>query len=88
MGWFYLADGIQLMPMVAGLFAFPEIINGLVKGSKISGKNAQMILSKHIQANPAVWQNKWDALRGGFIGAFIGFLPWLRWSYVRLDGIW
>ena len=27
-GWFYLQDGIQLMPVVAGLFAIPELING------------------------------------------------------------
>ena len=25
----------------------------------------------------AVWKNKWDALRGGIIGAFIGLLPGL-----------
>ena len=25
----------------------------------------------------AVWKNKWDAIRGGFIGAFIGLLPGL-----------
>ena len=27
-GWEYLGDGIQLMPFVAGLFAFPEILDG------------------------------------------------------------
>ena len=28
LGWFYLEDGIQLMPMVAGLFAIPELLTG------------------------------------------------------------
>ena len=27
-GWFYLADGIQLVPLLAGLFAIPEILWG------------------------------------------------------------
>ena len=76
-GWFYLADGIQLMPLVAGLFAFPEIIDGFKRSNKITNKIRQDHLKQTIDGVKAVWYNKWDALRGGFIGAFIGLLPGL-----------
>lgn len=71
-GWFYLEDGIQIMPVVAGLFAIPELIDGFKKQKVIDsiefeGQTKQGILD--------VWKNKWLALRGGFIGAFIGALP-------------
>ena len=35
-GWEYLEDGVQLMPFVAGLFAFPEIIQGWRRGNSIA----------------------------------------------------
>lgn len=75
-GWEYLADGVQLMPLVAGLFAIPEIIKGL----KTNLKTAQKPKDHKNQTRDgvvAVWHNRWDALRGGFIGAFIGLLPGL-----------
>jgi len=75
-GWEYLGAGIQLLPMVAGLFAIPELFEGLKTRSSTSvittGNNLQTK-----QGIIAVWQNKWDALRGGLIGAFIGLLPGL-----------
>jgi len=76
-GWFYLADGIQLMPLVAGLFAFPEIIDGFRRSEKITNKIRHDHLKQTVDGVKAVWYNKWDALRGGFIGAFIGLLPGL-----------
>tara|TARA_R110000787_G_scaffold60246_6_gene136748 strand:- start:2797 stop:4224 length:1428 start_codon:yes stop_codon:yes gene_type:complete len=72
-GWFYIEDGIQLMPLVAGLFAFPELIAGLKRGGTIAP-----ILSGFEQRREgfkAVWDNRWLSLRGGFIGAIIGMLP-------------
>jgi TctA family transporter len=75
-GWDYLANSIQLMPLVAGLFAIPEILDGL----KSNNKTTQRTTNYRTQTRDgvvAVWENKWDALRGGFIGAFIGLLPGL-----------
>ena len=74
-GWDYLADGLQLITVAAGLFALPELIEGLGKRDK----TAQVIdnTAQTIDGMKAVWTHKWDALRGGFIGAFIGFLPGL-----------
>jgi TctA family transporter len=74
-GWDYLGAGIQLLPMVAGLFAIPELVDGLrtrqsTAPSIANGKQTR-------EGILAVWHNKWLALRGGFIGAFIGILPGL-----------
>ena len=75
-GWEYLGDGVQLMPLVAGLFAIPELIDGLKQRTNTSMPElANGVQTK--QGIMAVWYNKWDALRGGFIGAFIGLLPGL-----------
>ena len=75
LGWDYLGDGIQLMPFVAGLFAIPELVDGLKRRRKTVNSADQ--LGQTIAGVQAVWANKWDALRGGFIGAFIGLLPGL-----------
>ena len=77
MGWIYLGDGIQLMPMVAGLFAFPELLDGLKNGKQLIKEKRTDHIKQTINGIHAVWQNKWDAMRGGFIGAFIGLLPGL-----------
>lgn len=75
MGWDYLGDGIQIMVVAAGLFALPELILGL-KRVKTSSKSTHEF-TQTVDGLKAVWQNKWDSLRGGFIGAFIGLLPGL-----------
>ena len=76
MGWGYLADGIQLMPFVAGLFAIPELLDGLKQYTRTSVRETDHS-KQTLDGIRAVWNNKWDALRGGFIGAFIGLLPGL-----------
>jgi len=72
-GWFYLQDGIQLIPVVAGLFAVPELIEGFKKRQATS----HVVRSERIEGMRAVWQNRWLSLRGGFIGAIVGLLPGL-----------
>ena len=75
MGWFYLEDGVQIMAVAAGLFAIPELTKGLfTKTSTATGEIAKGELWAGMKA---VWRNRWLALRGGFIGAFIGLLPGL-----------
>lgn len=73
LGWFYLEDTIQIMPVVAGLFAIPELVNGLFTRSRTAG----VVKSEVVEGMRAVWHNRWLGLRGGFIGAFIGLLPGL-----------
>ena len=75
-GWDYLADSVQLMPLVAGLFAMPELLKGL-KTNLQTAQRPRDHANQTREGIVAVWHNKWDALRGGFIGAFIGLLPGL-----------
>ena len=75
-GWDYLADSVQIMPFVAGLFAVPEILKGLFGKAQVA-KMQTTQRGQTWEGVKAVWDNKWDGLRGGFIGAFIGFLPGL-----------
>lgn len=73
-GWDYLGAGIQLMPLVAGLFAIPEMIEGLRNNYPAAQfKDGR----QRLHGAKVVWRNKWLALRGGAIGAFIGALPGL-----------
>ena len=71
-GWFYLEDGLQLMPIVAGLFAFPELIAGFKRGQLAPIATG---FKQRREGFKAVWDNRWLSLRGGFIGAFVGMLP-------------
>ncbi len=72
LGWDYLGNGIQLMPFVAGLFAVPELVDGLKR--RLATTDSVDQFGQTLAGVQAVWANKWDALRGGFIGAFIGLL--------------
>ena len=76
LGWEYLGDGIQLMPLIAGLFAIPELIDGLKNRSATQTKATDNVKQTKLGAM-AVWKHRWLALRGGVIGAFIGVLPGL-----------
>lgn len=75
-GWNYLGDGIQLMPLIAGLFAVPELIAGLRSRSATQCAARDNVKQTWLGAL-AVWRHRWLALRGGVIGAFIGILPGL-----------
>ena len=58
-----MGDNIQLMPFVAGLFAIPELVDGLKRRRKTVdsadqfGQTISGVYPRRI--------SKWDALRGG-----------------------
>jgi TctA family transporter len=76
MGWDYLGDGIQLLPMVCGLFAIPELLDGLKNRSSTSIGTPDF-RRQTIDGLKVSWKYKWLGLKGGAIGAFIGALPGL-----------
>lgn len=79
-GWFYLADGIQVIALVAGILAFPELIAGFrskVEKITLTGKTQWRQIKQGIVDS---WQHRWLGLRGGAIGAVIGALPGLGGS--------
>lgn len=75
LGWSYLGSGLQIMPVMAGLFAVPELLAGLKRNSTTGRITNQF--NQTLSGIVQVWHCRWDALRGGFIGAFIGLLPGL-----------
>ena len=75
MGWEYLGAGIQIIPIMAGVLAFPELLSAYrMKAEKIYLNDGE-IKFQLIQGVKDSWKYKWDGLRGGLIGAFIGLIP-------------
>jgi TctA family transporter len=94
-GMNYLFDGFELVPIVIGLFALPELIEMVVADSSISGRDAQRSLS---DSKAQVWEgmkiglsHKWLLLRSSFIGTAVGLMPgvggsaahWIAYSSAR-----
>jgi putative tricarboxylic transport membrane protein len=74
-GWDYLADGVQIIPVMAGLLAVPELLSAYrMKAEKIQLTNG-VIVSQLIEGIKDTWRWKWDGLRGGLIGGFVGLVP-------------
>jgi len=88
-GWMYLGEGIQLLPLMAGVLAMPEILEAInFRGNFIAQGNDQWSQIK--QGYLDFWNNKWIAVRGSIVGGIVGLLPgiggpivdWLAYSNV------
>lgn len=74
-GWDYIRAGIQIAPVLAGFLAIPELLEayfGKVESVKVS---TQTVWRQIRQGVVDSWKYKWDGIRGGAIGAFVGILP-------------
>ena len=74
-GWDYLGAGIQIVPILAGVLALPELIELYRKGMdvvkfKIVNYNQQIV--QGMRDSVTHWR---DGARGGFIGAVVGMVP-------------
>jgi len=75
-GWVYLLDGIPLVPLGLGIFAIPEIVDLMIKGTRIA--DVQMDTTKGVvQGMRDVFRCWFLVLRSSAIGVWIGFLPGL-----------
>lgn len=72
--WEYLKDGLQLMPVIAGIFAVPEIYEALTGNKKPYKKTSKSYTKMGIYSVFKYW---WISIKGGIFGAIIGFLPGL-----------
>ena len=73
-GWFYLAAGVQILPLMSGLLAMPEILESL--GRPISATPpCDNIIAQMFQGAHDAWKYRWDSIRSGIIGGIIGLLP-------------
>jgi len=77
-GQLYLWNGLDLVPVLVGLFAIPEIVDLAVRGTSIAGELPQENLSK------GVWTGVKDTfvhlgltVRCSLVGTFIGIMPGL-----------
>lgn len=74
-GWEYLKAGIQIAPVLAGFMAVPELVEAYYSKVETVKIKKDDIWSQMWQGVTDSWKYKWDGLRGGAIGAFIGILP-------------
>jgi len=73
-GWEYLAAGIQVVPIIAGLFAIPEIVSCLLeKNSRPAPINNYW--KQLFSGFKDVVRYRKDAARGGIIGFVTGVIP-------------
>lgn len=73
LGWEYLRDGMQLAPIMAGVFAFPELYESYKSSWSVNESVNKW--KQIITGMKDTWKYKWDGLRGGVIGAIIGAVP-------------
>ena len=73
-GWEYLEAGIQIIPLIAGLFGIPEVVAGFSKHAPKPAPitNYWQQLFQGFKDCIVYWR---DMLRGGVIGIFTGLLP-------------
>lgn len=73
-GWEYLEAGIQIIPLIAGLFGIPEIVEGFrnkaPRAAAITNYWSQLF--QGFKDCITHWR---DMMRGGVIGFFTGLLP-------------
>jgi TctA family transporter len=80
-GWFYLQDGIQIVPVLAGFLAVPELLEALyfkIKHVPPPKDNFEQIK----QGMKDAWRYRNDSMRAGLIGGVIGLLPGIGGSIV------
>lgn len=76
----YLIDGVPLVVVGLGLFAFPEIIDFLIKGTSIS--EVPGLGKGWLQGVRDAVRYRWIILRCSAIGVLVGFLPGLGGTVV------
>jgi TctA family transporter len=73
-GWDYLGAGVQIIPLIAGLFAIPEIVDGFRKTS-IRPAPITDYWPQLFQGFRDCVRHWREVMRGGFIGFVTGLLP-------------
>ncbi|MGH8670363.1 MAG: tripartite tricarboxylate transporter permease [Burkholderiales bacterium] len=72
----YLWQGLELVPVLVGIFAIPEIIDLAVRGSSIAGAAPPGNLSRGaFEGVKDTFRHFWLTIRCSLIGTFIGIMP-------------
>ncbi|HEY2990493.1 MAG TPA: tripartite tricarboxylate transporter permease [Candidatus Binatia bacterium] len=77
-GQLYLWSGLDLVPVLVGLFAIPEIMDLAVRGTSIAGEISEKNLNRGVwQGVKDTFHHFWLTVRCSLVGTFIGILPGL-----------
>ena len=77
-GQLYLWNGLEMVPVMVGLFAFPEIVDLTVRGTAIAGDVSFGNLGKGAKEGiKDTFRHFWLTVRCSLIGSLIGILPGL-----------
>ena len=81
MGSTYLWDGVSIIPVVVGMFAFPEIADLVISNTPIARERMEEMLKEGKKDTVAgmreALNHKWLIVRSSLIGVFIGAMPGL-----------
>jgi putative tricarboxylic transport membrane protein len=76
MGLMYLWDGLDLVPVLVGIFAIPEIIDLAVRATAIAGNGRpENLQAGVIEGIKDTFRHFWLVVRCSAVGVFIGILP-------------
>src|SRR2546430_2240733 len=83
----YLWQGLDLVPVLVGLFALPEILDLVVRGTSIAGNVPGGRISHGALAGVKdVFRHWWLTVRCALIGTFIGITPGLGGALTAVPG--
>jgi len=71
----YLTQGIDLVPVLVGLFAIPEIIDLVRRGTSIAGTTGPGRIEGALEGVRDVFRHFWLTIRCSIIGTFVGVMP-------------
>ena len=78
LGLLYLWEGLDLVPVLVGIFAIPEIADLAVRGTSIAGDVPSGRLGTGVMEGiKDTFRHFWLTLRCSLIGTFIGIIPGL-----------
>jgi len=80
----YLWQGLDLVPVLVGIFAIPEIIDLFVRGNSIAGNAPPGKVAKGAwEGVKDTYRHFWLTIRCSLIGTFIGIMPGLGGSVAQ-----
>jgi putative tricarboxylic transport membrane protein len=76
MGLMYLWEGLDLVPVLVGIFAIPELVDLAVRGTSIAGDRPGENLGQGVMEGiKDTFRHFWLVVRCSAVGVFVGVMP-------------
>jgi TctA family transporter len=76
MGLLYLWEGLDLVPVLVGIFAIPELVDLAVRGTSIAGDRPAENLGRGVMEGVKdTFRHFWLVVRCSAVGVFVGIMP-------------